>query len=154
MTADGGRYQIGFVNVEFKKNFLDTSMLPATFDVQVYADNGAGVIEFSPDAANFFKQVHIKVNSYEGLMFDKAENRNVQVKYKKQQILAKHFSRFCWLSPVDYIKSNNFRHRWFYVKYFYMRIMVDMITFTIGCFFHNLIVMIAEYGMQSASKIM
>ena len=96
VTADGGRYQIGFVNVEFKKDFLDLSLLPATFDVQVYADNGTGTIEFLPGTPEFFKKVHIRVGSYEGLLFDKAENKNVQVDYKKQQILADHFSRFCW----------------------------------------------------------
>lgn len=96
VTADGGRYQIGFVNVEFKKDFLDPSMLPATFEVKVYADNGAGIIEFSPDTPNFFKKVHIRVDSYEGLLYDIAQGKNVQVKYKKQQILAEHFSRYAW----------------------------------------------------------
>lgn len=96
VTADGGRYQIGFVNVEFKKDFLDPSMLPATFEVKVQADNGAGTIEFSPDTPNFFKKVHIRVDSYEGLLYDIAQGKNVQVKYKKQQILAEHFSRYIW----------------------------------------------------------
>lgn len=96
VTADGGRYQIGFVNVEFKKDFLDPNKLPATFDVQVYADNGKGTIEFLPNTPEFLKKVHIRVDSYEGLLFDKTENKNVQVDYKKQQILAEHFSRFCW----------------------------------------------------------
>lgn len=96
VTADGGRYQIGFVNVEFKKDFIDPDMLPATFEVQVYAENGAGYIEFSPDTPIFFKKVHIRIDAYDGLLYDKAKGENIQVSFKKQQILAEHFSRYRW----------------------------------------------------------
>lgn len=96
VTADGGRYQIGFVNVEFKKEFLDPALLPRTFEVQVYAENGAGYIEFSPDASGFFKKVHIRVDAYSGLLYDKAAGENIEVNFKKQQILAEHFSRYAW----------------------------------------------------------
>lgn len=100
VTADGGRYQIGFVNVEFKKDFIDPAMLPATFEVQVYAENyaenGAGYIEFSPDTPEFFKKVHIRIDAYDGLLYDKAKGENIQVSFKKQQIKAEHFSRHRW----------------------------------------------------------
>lgn len=96
VTEDGGRYQIGFVNVEFKKDFLDPAMLPRTFEVQVYAENGVGYIEFSPSTPNFFKKVHIRIDNYNGLLYDKAAGKNIQVNFKKQQILAEHFSRYWW----------------------------------------------------------
>lgn len=95
VTADGGRYQVGFVNIEFKKNFLDPTMLPATFEVKVYANNGVAYIEFSPDTPNFFKKVHIRSDAYNGLLYDISKGENIQISVKKQQVLAEHFSHYC-----------------------------------------------------------
>jgi hypothetical protein len=93
---DGGRFQVGFINVEFKKNFLDSSLLPATFDAQIYAENGQVYIEFTPDSPNFFKQVHLRIESYSGYIYDRAQGKNIYVNIKKQQIKAPHFSRYCF----------------------------------------------------------
>lgn len=95
VTEDGGRYQVGFVNVEFKKNFISDEKLPATFEVQVYAENGVVYVEFSPDTPEFFKKVHIRVDKYNGLLYDKSLGKNIKVNINKQQILARHFSRYC-----------------------------------------------------------
>ena len=96
VTADGGRYQVGFINVEFKKDCLDPEQLPLTFDVQVYAENGANYIQFSPDIPKFYKQVHIRIDKYNGLLYDRALEKNITADVKKQQILAGHFSRYAF----------------------------------------------------------
>lgn len=96
VTEDGGRYQIGFINVEFKKDFIEADKLPVTFDVQVYAENGKGYIQFDPDTPNFFKKVHIRVGKYNGQLYDVAKGENVEVNFKKQQILTEHFSRWSY----------------------------------------------------------
>ncbi|MTI70586.1 MAG: hypothetical protein FH751_10095 [Firmicutes bacterium] len=93
VTEDGGRYEIGFINVEFKKGTLDSTK---TFEVKVYSENGKGYIEFSPDADNFNKKVHIKVKKYEGLIYDKVLNKNIEIDVSPQQILVDHFSRYCY----------------------------------------------------------
>jgi len=96
VTEDGGRYKIGFVEVEFKKDFLEKGMEPVTFDVEVYAEDGLAYIEFSPDAEDFAKKVHIRVDSYEGLLYDKTLGENIEVDIAKQQIVTSHFSRYCF----------------------------------------------------------
>ncbi|MFZ5967117.1 MAG: hypothetical protein ACOYVK_08070 [Bacillota bacterium] len=94
VTDEGGRYQIGFVNIEFKKEFIDESKLPATFGVEVYAENGVAYIEFNPDTPDFFKKVHIRIDKYDGTLYDKATGENIEVHIDKQQIKAEHFSRY------------------------------------------------------------
>ncbi len=96
LDANGGRFQIGFVNVEFKKDFLDDELLPATFDIEIYAENGVGYISFSPDTPKFNKKVHIRVDSYKVLLYDKATNQNIKIHIPKQQILAEHFSAYAF----------------------------------------------------------
>jgi len=96
VTEDGGRYQVGFINVEFKKDFLEADKLPVTFEVQVYAENGKGYIESAPDTPNFFKKVHIRVGAYNGQLYDFSKGENIEVSFKKQQILAEHFSRWSY----------------------------------------------------------
>ncbi|MGE5678088.1 MAG: hypothetical protein ACM3ZR_08535 [Pseudomonadota bacterium] len=96
VTGEGGRYQIGFINVEFKKDFLEEENLPVTFEVRVYAENGKGYIEFSPDTPEFYKKVHIRVDNYNGQLYDAAKGQNIQVNFKKVQILTDHFSRYCY----------------------------------------------------------
>ena len=96
VTEDGGRFQIGFVNIEFKKEFLDSGQLPATFDVKVSAENGVAGIEISPDTPEFFKKVHLRVSSYQGLLYDETACKNILVDIKKQQIIIGHFSRYAF----------------------------------------------------------
>ncbi|MFZ5988519.1 MAG: hypothetical protein ACOYWZ_15535 [Bacillota bacterium] len=92
VTAEGGRYQIGFVEMEFKKDFLDETRLPATFEVIVAAENGAAGVYISPDTPDFFKKVHIRTDTYKGLLYDSAKGENIYVEVKNQQVLANHFS--------------------------------------------------------------
>ena len=94
VTAAGGKYEVGFVTLEFKKDFLDPEMLPATFEVSIYADDGIGYIEFSPDTPDFAKKVHIKVAAYQGPLFDKALGENIDITIKRQQLLVDHFSAY------------------------------------------------------------
>lgn len=96
VTKDGGIFQVGFASIEFKKDYIDSDMLPATFEVQIYAENGTVYIEFSPDTPNFFKKVHIRADAYNGLLYDAAKGTNVEVSVKKQQVHAKHFSRYAF----------------------------------------------------------
>lgn len=96
VTEDGGRYQIGFAEVEFKKDSLDLDQLPVTFDVRIYAENGINYIEFTPDIPDFYKQVHIRIGKFKGQLYDRAAGENIQVNVKKQQILAGHFSRYAF----------------------------------------------------------
>ena len=95
VTNEGGRYQIGFVNVEFKKNFLGKDMESMEIDVEVYAEGGKVYVEFTPDIPDFEKNVHIRVDNYHGLLYDVEEDENAVVEVMKQQIIASHFSRYC-----------------------------------------------------------
>lgn len=96
ITEDGGRYQIGFINVEFKKDFLEKEKLPYTLEIQVYAENGKGYVEFSPGTSDFLKKVHIRVDAYKGQLYDIAKSENIKVNIKKVNILVDHFSRYCF----------------------------------------------------------
>lgn len=96
VTSAGGTYNVGFVKVEFKKNFLGADMLPMTFKAKVFAVGELGCIEFSPDVAVFLKDVKIKVGAYKGALFDETTGASVLVDYKPQVISASHFSRYCW----------------------------------------------------------
>lgn len=96
ITEDGGRYQIGFANVEFKKDFLEKEKLPYTLEVQIYAENGKGYIEFSPGAPKFIKKVHIRIAAYKGQLYDIAKGENIEVNFKKVSMLVDHFSRYCY----------------------------------------------------------
>lgn len=94
VTEDGGTFNVGFVNVEFKKDFLDPSLLPATFDIEICAENGVPYIYFSPDTSDFYKKVHIRVNAYNGLLYDKAVGKNIIVHVDKLQLIVSHFSHY------------------------------------------------------------
>ena len=96
VDSEGGRYQVGFVNVEFKKDFLYEEYLPAVFEASVYAENGQVYIEFKPDTILFYKQVHLRIDKYKGYIYDRATGENIYVEIKQQQILAPHFSRYCF----------------------------------------------------------
>lgn len=95
VDADGGRFEVGFVEVEFKKDFIDESWLPVTFTAEVFAEDGQVFIEFLPDTPLFYKQVHLRVDAYEGYIYDRATDENIYVNIKKSHILAPHFSRYC-----------------------------------------------------------
>lgn len=94
VAENGGKYTVGFVTVEFKKDFLQLDS-PTTFEARVYAENGLAYIEFSPDTPDFYKKVHIKVDAYEGLIYDRTLGKNIEIDIKHNQILAEHFSRYC-----------------------------------------------------------
>ncbi|HEX3047285.1 MAG TPA: hypothetical protein VHY08_21200 [Bacillota bacterium] len=96
VTGEGGRFQVGFVNVEFKKDALVPTILPATFTTQVYAENGVVYIEFDPNTPPFFKKVHLRTDKYQGLLYDRAIGRNITVNIKHQQVLVDHFSRYAF----------------------------------------------------------
>lgn len=95
VTKEGGKFQVGFANIEFKKEFIDQKSLPVTIDVEISAENGkAGIdLEMSPSYPDFCKKVHIRVDNYKGLLYDKAAGKNVEVVVKKQQLIVDHFSR-------------------------------------------------------------
>jgi hypothetical protein len=96
VTEDGGSYQVGFVDIVFKKNFIEADRLPAVFNVEIYAENGTAYIEFKPDTEGFLKDVHLKVDDYKGPLYDKAKGKNIKMDIRKQQIVAEHFSRYAF----------------------------------------------------------
>ncbi len=93
VTSEGGVYQVGFVSIEFKKEFLDAQKLPVTIDVEVSAVNGVAGIELDPSMSDFCKKVHVRVAKYNGLLYDKTTGQNIQVDVKKLQLVVNHFSR-------------------------------------------------------------
>ena len=97
VTADGGKYQVGFITVEFKKNFLEPDMLPITFSAEIYAENGQAYIQFSPGTPEFYKKVHLKGDAFKGYIYDKETGKDIYVTFKHNQILAEHFSRYIWI---------------------------------------------------------
>lgn len=96
VTDEGGRFQVGFVNLEFKKDFLPSDKLPVTFEVVVSARGGIAGVEITPSVEGFLKKVHIRVDEYSGLLYDETLGRNIQVYVKKQQIIVNHFSRYAF----------------------------------------------------------
>ncbi|MCX7774110.1 MAG: hypothetical protein N2376_13470 [Clostridia bacterium] len=93
VTSAGGIYRVGFVTVEFKKDFVDPSLLPMTFNVTLTVKDGVAGINFNRDISDFRSPVHIRVDNYKGLLYDETNGVNVTVDIKKQQDVAKHFSR-------------------------------------------------------------
>jgi len=47
-TDEGEKFQVGFVRIDFKKDFIEEENLPITFEIKVYAENGEVYIEFNP----------------------------------------------------------------------------------------------------------
>jgi len=95
VTNEGGIYQVGFATVEFKKDFIK-GQLPVTFDIEIYADNGEFGIQILPHEECLDKPVHVRVDSFEGYIYDTAVGGNVKANIKKQQLILKHFSRFAF----------------------------------------------------------
>lgn len=92
VTEKGGKFDVGFVTLQFKKDFLPKNQLPAKFNVKVYVKDGQAGVEVTPDTKKFNKDVLIKVSKYEGYLYDKDKGKNVYVKIKSQVINASHFS--------------------------------------------------------------
>lgn len=97
VTEDGGTYRVGFVDVKFKKDFLGRDMQPIRIYIEISAVDGIAGIEFAPDIPSFNKDVTIRVDSYDGLLYDKTKKRNILVHIRKQQFTVKHFSRYAFL---------------------------------------------------------
>lgn len=96
VTNDGGKFQVGFVEIHFKKDSLPDGIDSITFNGQIYAENGVVYIEFTPDA-KFKKDVQLHCEGYEGYIYDKSAGKNIYVELKKQTLKADHFSRFAWI---------------------------------------------------------
>ncbi len=92
VTKEGGSFEVGFVTVDFKKNFLSADQYPKTFTFRVCARDGEVGIEASPDTDNFLKPVLIKINKYNGYLYDEVLDKNIFVSVKNKTISAKHFS--------------------------------------------------------------
>ncbi len=92
VTEKGGTFELGFVSVDFPKNFLAKDKYTKTFTLKVCAREGEVGIEATPDTPKFLKPVKIKVNNYKGFLYDEVTGENVFVNIKKQTIVAKHFS--------------------------------------------------------------
>ncbi|NLL07205.1 MAG: hypothetical protein GX270_15810 [Clostridiaceae bacterium] len=92
VTEEGGSFEVGFVTAEFKKNFLPAEQYPKTFTLRVCARDGEVGIEAYPDTDNFLKPVLIRVNKYNGYLYDEVLDENIFVSVKNKTIPAKHFS--------------------------------------------------------------
>ncbi len=92
VTEKGGKFTVGFVTLDFKKDFLPEGNLPATFYVKILVKNGEAGVEINPDTDNFNRKVLIKVDKYEGLLYDEILGKNIRIGIKNQVIAAEHFS--------------------------------------------------------------
>lgn len=97
VTSDGGKYNVGFTQIDFKKSFIANENLPINFNVKIYAENGDVFIEFSPSVDAFFKDVKIHAYSYSGLIYDRALGHNIYVNIPNQILKVEHFSRYCFV---------------------------------------------------------
>jgi hypothetical protein len=95
VTSDGGRFEIGFVQIDFRKSFMED--IPEAFKTEIYAEDGLVYIEFSPDVDEFFKDVRVHAFSYSGYIFDRATNKNIYVNIPNQVLKFEHFSRRCFV---------------------------------------------------------
>ena len=96
VSPKGATVQVGFVTISFPNNFLPASELPRTFTAKVFASDGHGVIEFTPDTTGFLKPVEVTVNVYSGVLYDEKINKNTYVRYYQESFQVNHFSRYCW----------------------------------------------------------
>jgi hypothetical protein len=91
------KVDVGFVTVEFKKNFLPNDMYPITFEIKLYAEDGKVYIEFSPDVDEFLKDVVVKVHPYDGYIYDVGIDEYIHVDIPKLKMKLPHFSRWCFV---------------------------------------------------------
>lgn len=96
VTENGGIYTVGFATVEIPKDFIDADRLPVRLKVEISAVDGIAGIEFTPDVPGFNEDVVIRVNHYEGLLYDKEKRKNIWVDIKSQVLTVKHFSRYAF----------------------------------------------------------
>lgn len=96
VTEKGGNFEIGFVQLQFKKGFLDEN-LPLVLDVKIYAENGVVFIDFSPDVSEFKKDVKIKAHKFDGYIYDVATGENIYINLPQQHFYVSHFSRYCFI---------------------------------------------------------
>jgi hypothetical protein len=94
VTEDGGRYQLGNVELTFKKDSMQKDMEPVTFTVQLYAENGTPYIQFDTSVSHFAKGVMIKVNKGDVTLFDTATGQPIQVHLNNYNFKVEHFSRY------------------------------------------------------------
>ncbi len=97
VTEKGGNFKIGFVKVQFKKDFLEDEYLPLVIGIQLYAENGLVYIDFSPDVIEFKKDIKIKTATFKGYIYDKAKGENIYVELPSQTFYVSHFSRYCFI---------------------------------------------------------
>lgn len=88
----GGKFDVGFVTIQFNNNWLPWGQYPAEFDVKICARDGEPSIEITPDVDAFSKPVLIKVKKYNGYLYDETTGQNIYVSIKSQVVVAKHFS--------------------------------------------------------------
>lgn len=96
VTSEGGKFDVGFATIRFKKGFLDDDSLPITFKVSMYAEDGEVYIEFSPDIEQFEKFVSVKAKNFSGYIYDVSLGENIYVEVPSQHLKVEHFSRYCW----------------------------------------------------------
>ncbi|MBN2604347.1 MAG: hypothetical protein JXR62_00830 [Bacilli bacterium] len=90
------KFEIGFVTVTFRKNFVEEDLYPITFDVKIYAEEGLVYIEFNPSMDAFFKDVQVHAFAYNGYIFDISTGENIYVEIPNQMFKVDHFSRYCF----------------------------------------------------------
>jgi|SRR5665647_44730 len=95
VTSEGGRFEIGFAQVDFRKSFMEN--LPITFTTEIYAENGLVYIEFNPSVESFFKDVKVHAYGYSGYIYDRTQEKNIYVDIPNQVIKFEHFSRRCFV---------------------------------------------------------
>lgn len=96
LTNKKTKVDVGFVRVIFEKNCLPEEMYPITFEIEVYAEDGKMYIEFSPDVEDFLNDVKIKVQPFEGFVYDVATDEYIYVDIEKTVFKVPHFSRWCF----------------------------------------------------------
>ncbi|MDF2520275.1 MAG: hypothetical protein K0R84_903 [Clostridia bacterium] len=94
VTEDGGKYQLGNIELNFKKDSMEKGMEPVTFTVQLYAENGIPYIDIEPSVEQFAKDVKVKVEKGEVEMYDIATNTTVNVELENYSFKVEHFSRY------------------------------------------------------------
>jgi len=102
VTERGGKFEVGFVTLQFPNKWIDLEGEAEELTVRIYAEkNELGevkvYIDIDKDLKNFNKEVHIKVDSYQGKLLEQSEGKLIDVKVKKQQIKVDHFSRYAFL---------------------------------------------------------
>lgn len=94
VTEDGGRYDFGNVELTFKKDSMEKGMLPVTFTVTFYAENGVPYIDINPSVALFARDVKIKVEKGEVALYDVATGETTNIEFENYNFKVEHFSRY------------------------------------------------------------